>query len=300
MALTIADLFEDAADLCGDHTALGCGDDSLTYTEVDARSNRLASVLAARGVGPGDKVAVYCRNSIECVEAMLVVHKLRAFPDTLLIDSIGSSETGFGGMAMVNREQQQSGGPTVYIVKTNVVLDEQSKPLTEPASVGRIASSGHLPLEYYKDPAKSAATFVTYDGVRYALPGDLARIEGDGSVTLLGRGSNCINSGGEKVFPEEVEGALKAHDDVFDVLVVGVDDDRLGQYVGALIQPRQGGNITLDGLAEAARDTLARYKLPRSVWVVDFIRRSRANRTTRGRERSPKPSPRPSRGASST
>jgi acyl-CoA synthetase (AMP-forming)/AMP-acid ligase II len=95
--------------------------------------------------------------------------------------------------------------------------------LTDTSSLAVVASSGHIPLEYYKDPAKTAATFVTYDGVRYSLPGDLARIEGDGSVTLPGRGSNSINSGGEKVFPEEVEGALKAHGDVFDVLVVGVE-----------------------------------------------------------------------------
>lgn len=242
MALTIADMFEHAADLCGDHTALVCGDDSLTYAEVLRAAVVNVNYRCVAEEQNSDAVAVVCEH----------------------LPTLGASLTGDTSVRVWQ------------LIETHRPGLHDTSSLA--GSVGRIASSGHIPLEYYKDPAQSAATFVTYDGVRYALPGDLARIEGDGSVTLLGRGSNCINSGGEKVFPEEVEGALKAHDDVFDVLVVGVDDNRLGQHVGALIQPRQGGNITLDGLAEAARDTLARYKLPRSVWVVDFIRRSPAGK----------------------
>ena len=137
---------------------------------------------------------------------------------------------------------------------------------------------------------------MTYDGVRYSLPGDLAGIADDGSVTLLGRGSNCINSGGEKVFPEEVEGGLKAHAGGFDVFVVGVDDDRLGQHVGALIQPRDDRVITLDSLADSVANSLARYKLPRTIWLVDTIRRfPPASRTTRGHASSRRPSNRRSR-----
>ena len=97
-----------------------------------------------------------------------------------------------------------------------------------------------MPLGYYKDPDKTSAMFVEVDGKRYAVPGDLARVEEDGTMTLLGRGNTCVNTGGEKVFPEEVEGALKSHPDVFDVLVIGVPDDRLGQRVAALVQPRPG------------------------------------------------------------
>ena len=109
-----------------------------------------------------------------------------------------------------------------------------------PGEVGRLARGGHVPLGYYKDPAKTAAMLAEVDGKRYAVPGDLARIEADGSVTLLGRGNTCVNSGGEKVFPEEVEGALKSHPDVFDALVIGVADELLGQRVAALVQPRAG------------------------------------------------------------
>ena len=202
---------------------------------------------------------------------------LDAFPGLLVIDATGSSETGFSGMTMVRREDRQDGGPRVRPAGAIHVLDDAGQPVAA-GEVGRLARSGHVPLGYHKDPAKSAATFVSYDGVRYALPGDAARLESDGTITVLGRGSNCINSAGEKVFPEEVEGALKAHPGVFDVLVVGVDDDRLGQRVAALIQPRPGHDITLTGLADTARDTLARYKLPRSLWLVDQIKRSPAGK----------------------
>ena len=131
--------------------------------------------------------------------------------------------------------RDQCSGPRVQVPKHTRVLGDDRQPVA-PGQVGRLARWGHVPVGYYKDPINSAATFVTVDGVRYALPGDLARVESDGSVTMLGRGSNCINSGGEKIFPEEVEGALKADPGVLDVLVIGVEDDRLGHRVGALVQ----------------------------------------------------------------
>ena len=123
---------------------------------------------------------------------------------------------------------QQRGGPTVTPGPDVVVLDDDDRPLG-PGQVGRLARGGHVPIGYYKDPVKTAAMFAEVDGKRYAVPGDLARIEADGSMTLLGRGNTCVNTGGEKVFPEEVEGALKSHPDVFDALVIGVPDERLGQ-----------------------------------------------------------------------
>ena len=134
---------------------------------------------------------------------------------------------------------QQRGGPTVTPGPEVIVLDDHGGP-AGPGEVGRLARGGHVPLGYYKDPVKTAAMLAEVDGERYAVPGDLARVEDDGTVTLLGRGNTCVNTGGEKVFPEEVEGALKAHPDVFDALVIGVPDERLGQRVAAMVQPREG------------------------------------------------------------
>ena len=120
------------------------------------------------------------------------------------------------------------------------------------------------------------------NGKRYAVPGDLARIEADGSVTLLGRGNTCVNSGGEKVFPEEVEGALKSHPDVFDALVIGVADERLGQRVAALVQPREGRTPDLAAIEAHVRAQIAGYKAPRSIWLVEAIGRGPAGKPDYG------------------
>jgi acyl-CoA synthetase (AMP-forming)/AMP-acid ligase II len=142
-----------------------------------------------------------------------------------------------------------------------------------------VARGGNIPLGYYKDEEKTAKTFlIAPDGKRYVVAGDFARWEEDGTVTLLGRGSVCINTGGEKVFPEEVEGVLKAHPDVFDVLVVGVPDERWGWAVTAVVQPTPGAEPVLDSLNEHGRSKLASYKLPRHLVVVDEIVRSPAGK----------------------
>jgi acyl-CoA synthetase (AMP-forming)/AMP-acid ligase II len=161
------------------------------------------------------------------------------------------------------------GPETVVLDDLNRVLD----PATNVGAVGRLARSRSVPVGYYKDPAKSARTFIEIDGVRYAVPGDFARIEPDNKVLLLGRGSNCINTGGEKVYPEEVETALKSHPAVFDVLVIGTPDDRLGQQVTAVVQPREGHVPTLDELNKHLRAKLSGYKLPRSMTLVPEIPR---------------------------
>ncbi len=140
--------------------------------------------------------------------------------------------------------------------------------------VGRLARRGHIPLGYYKDAAKTEATFPVVDGVRWAVPGDHAVIETDGTITLLGRGSVSINTGGEKVYPEEVESVLKAHADVFDALVVGVPDERWGERVVAIVQSRTGTSPRLDTLQLHSRAHLAGYKVPRDIVVVDAIERS--------------------------
>jgi acyl-CoA synthetase (AMP-forming)/AMP-acid ligase II len=140
--------------------------------------------------------------------------------------------------------------------------------------VGRLARGGYVPLGYYKDPEKTASVFVEADGQRWVLPGDMAMVEADGTITLLGRGSVSINSGGEKIFPEEVESALKSHPDVFDVVVVGVPDERWGERVVAVVKPRPGARPTADDLAAHAREHIAGYKVPKEVHLVDEVVRS--------------------------
>ena len=147
----------------------------------------------------------------------------------------------------------------------------------EPAAVGvvgKLARRGHIPLGYYKDPEKTAATFPVATGVRWSIPGDDARIEEDGTITLLGRGSVSINTGGEKVYPEEVESALKADDDIMDAIVVGVPDPRWGERVVALIEPRTGHSVDPAEVDRRVRRHVAGYKAPRHVLVVDSIVRS--------------------------
>ena len=143
---------------------------------------------------------------------------------------------------------------------------------------GLIAKKGNIPVGYYKDDEKTAQTFRTINGVRYAIPGDYAEVEADGTVTMLGRGSVSINSGGEKIYPEEVEAALKGHPDVFDALVVGVPDPRYGQHVAAVVAPRPGARPSLSDLDAFVRTEIAGYKVPRSLWYVDEVKRSPAGK----------------------
>jgi acyl-CoA synthetase (AMP-forming)/AMP-acid ligase II len=201
---------------------------------------------------------------------------LERFPDLMVIDAIGSSETGSNGMRMVGKgdTQNKGGGPTVQAARDAVVLDEAHNEVA-PGVQGRLARRGNVPIAYYKDPDKSAATFVTGPtGSRYALAGDEAILEEDGTITLLGRGSQCINSGGEKIFPEEVEAALKAHPEVFDAIVVGVPDERWGQRVAAVVQARAGTAPTLDALDAHCRGYVAGYKVPKEVHLVPEVVRS--------------------------
>jgi acyl-CoA synthetase (AMP-forming)/AMP-acid ligase II len=134
--------------------------------------------------------------------------------------------------------------------------------------IGRVMIGGRNPLGYYKDPEKSAATFPTIDGVRYSVPGDMARVREDGSIHLLGRGSQCVNTAGEKVFPEEVEEALKTHPAVADACVVGIPDERFGQRVVAAVEFHEGQQADEASLIEHVKSRLAHYKAPRGIRVV--------------------------------
>jgi 3-oxocholest-4-en-26-oate---CoA ligase len=196
-----------------------------------------------------------------------------ALPGVVITEAIGSTETGFAGISFVTAGEPHRGGPTVMAGPDVIVLDEDGRP-AGPGQVGRLARGGHVPLGYYHDPAKTAGMFAEVNGKRYAVPGDMARVEDDGTLTLLGRGNTCVNTGGEKVFPEEVEGALKSHPDVFDTLVIGVPDELLGQQVAALVQLRPGAAADLAVLQEHVRRQLAGYKVPRTIWLAAAIRRT--------------------------
>jgi acyl-CoA synthetase (AMP-forming)/AMP-acid ligase II len=198
-------------------------------------------------------------------------------PHIVITDAIGSSEGGNNGMTVVTKgNTAMKSGPTVHLLGQTVVFDENLE-LVEPGSgtIGKIARSGDIPLGYYNDPKKTAEVFIVVGGTRYVMPGDYATVESDGSITLLGRGSIVINSGGEKIFPEEVESAVRSHPDVMDAIVCGAPDERWGQTVAAIVQPRVGHEApTLEELQEHCRATIAGYKLPRRLHVVDAIERS--------------------------
>jgi acyl-CoA synthetase (AMP-forming)/AMP-acid ligase II len=133
---------------------------------------------------------------------------------------------------------------------------------------------GHTPVGYYKDPVKSAATFITIDGERYSMPGDWAEVDADGSVRLLGRGSQCINTGGEKVYPEEIEEVLKLHEAVHDAAVVGVPDERFGEAVCAIVELQPGHELVESELIAHVKAHLAGYKAPKRVLDVTSIGRA--------------------------
>lgn len=194
-------------------------------------------------------------------------------PGRMLVDSLGSSETGVLGA------KNGQGGATFTLNDSTAVLTDDGRPV-EPGSgqTGRVARRGHVPLRYHRDEAKSAATFLEVDGVRWALTGDEAQVEADGTVRMLGRGSQCINSGGEKIYPEEVESALKAHPDVEDALVVGVPDERWGQRVVAVLAPAAGRTLALAGVQEHLRAHVAGYKVPRELVLVEQVVRSPAGK----------------------
>ncbi len=191
-------------------------------------------------------------------------------PDTLIVDGFGASETGGNG-ALVGTGD--GGAPRFQMKPDTAVLDDNNRPM-EPGTgiTGRLARTGHIPLGYHKDPEKTAATFPTdADGRRWAIPGDAARLEADGTITVFGRGSNCINTGGEKVFPEEVEAKVKAHPDVLDAFVLGRQDDRFGQRVAAVIARRPDATTSLDEIRDFLRNHLAGYKLPKEAVFVEAM-----------------------------
>jgi 3-oxocholest-4-en-26-oate---CoA ligase len=194
-------------------------------------------------------------------------------PASLVVDGYGSSESGGQGQSITSAGATVHEVPRFSVNAETTVLDDELRPAAV-GVVGKLARRGRIPLGYYKDDEKTAATFPVVEGVRWSVPGDHARIEEDGTITLLGRGSVSINTGGEKVYPEEVEAALKGHPAVFDAVVVGVPDSRWGERVVAVVQPRDGTPPQLDELDVHVREHVAGYKAPRDVVLVDEIVRS--------------------------
>jgi 3-oxocholest-4-en-26-oate---CoA ligase len=200
---------------------------------------------------------------------------LETFPSIPLSDGYGSSETGIQAGRVFLGPVGEKPEPQ-FTAQQAVVLDEETHRPVAPGSgiVGRVARSGRIPLAYYKDPAKSAATFVEWEGRRWSLTGDMGTVADDGTITLLGRGNLCINTGGEKVYPEEVEGVLRQSRAVYDVVVVGAPDERWGERVVAVVQPTSGTDPTEGELMSVARASLAGYKVPKQVIFVDEVVRS--------------------------
>jgi acyl-CoA synthetase (AMP-forming)/AMP-acid ligase II len=237
----------------------------------DAMAIPLIDALRA---GSYDTTSLASVSSTAAVFSPVVKDQLfELLPNVFISEAVGSSEGGFNGLRLVEKGKTATSGlVNVNMGPDTVVIGDDDRPV-QPGETGRLARGGNVPIEYYKDPVKSAATFITVDGKRFSVPGDFARLELDGTMTLLGRGSQCINSGGEKIYPEEVEAALKAHPKVFDVLVVGVSDERWGQKVAAVVEPRDGEEPTLAELDEHCRTRLAGYKVPRALVLIDSMPR---------------------------
>jgi acyl-CoA synthetase (AMP-forming)/AMP-acid ligase II len=257
----------------------------------DAMGRPLAEARLGAGDGIDTSSLVAISSGGAILSAPVRELLLRAFGKIVLTGGIGSSE--IGSAARESGAFEATTGPRFRLDETVAVLDDELRRI-EPGSggVGRLARCGHIPLGYYNDPEKTAATFVTdSEGTRWVLPGDWARVEDDSTITLLGRGSACINSGGEKIFPDEVEGVVLQHAAVRHAAVVGVPDPTWGERVVAMVELLDG--VEAPSLAELqahCRAHLAGYKVPRDLVLgalertatgkVDLVRaRERARRT---------------------
>jgi acyl-CoA synthetase (AMP-forming)/AMP-acid ligase II len=195
----------------------------------------------------------------------------------IMIDSLGSSEA--IGMASNTTTAESAATPATTATfslgpNTKVLTEDGREVLPGSGERGRVALRGRTPIGYYKDEAKSASTFITFEGVRWSIPGDFAEVAADGTLILFGRGSQCINTGGEKVFPEEVEEVLKRHPSVADAAVVGVPDERFGEAITALVEPHAGDTIDEAALIAHVKDQIAHYKAPKRVLTIDTVGRA--------------------------
>ncbi|PBC65945.1 acyl-CoA synthetase [Streptomyces sp. Tue6028] len=246
-------------------TSMSLVGDAMLRPLVDALSGPMKDT---------DCSALFSVSSSGAIMSDTVREQFQALvPNVMLLNNFGSSESGFNGTATADSGPKR--GFRVQVNSRTQVVD----PVThEPVAVGepgRIAQRGHVPLGYYNDPKKTAETFFQRGDERWVLLGDMATVDEEGIVTVLGRGSQCINTGGEKVYPEEVEQALKAHPDVYDALVAGVPDEKWGNHVAAVVQLREGApRPSLEDIQTHCRTRLAGYKIPRQLVLADTIQRS--------------------------
>ena len=237
----------------------------------DALALRLAEELHRHGdrYDLSDLVMIASSGAVLSPSVQQDLHQL--LPTTRVINRFGASETGPQGRVAHDKGEES---PRLIADADTAVLDDDFRPVG-PGGAGLLARTGAIPLGYWGDPEKTARTFPVVDGVRWSVPGDRARVEEDGSIVVLGRGTVVINSGGEKIFPEEVETTLKAHPAVFDAIVVGVPDEVYGQRVAAVVQLREAADEpSLQELQAHAREHIAGYKVPRQVTVVDAVQRT--------------------------
>ena len=236
----------------------------------DAMARPLADALASAPPGTYDTSSLAVVGSGGAMLSKTVKDELKQrLPDVIVMDNFGSSESGAQGAV-----RDGASGPRFVMKDDTSVLDEDLSPLSPgDGRVGRLARTGRIPIGYYKDPVKTEATFpVDAHGVRWSIPGDLASVEPDGTIVVHGRGSASINSGGEKIFPEEVEAAVKTHPGVFDAIVVGIPDERFGEQVAVALQPRHlSAAPSLEELQEHCRAHIAGYKIPRQLLVVEAV-----------------------------
>jgi 3-oxocholest-4-en-26-oate---CoA ligase len=209
------------------------------------------------------------------------IELMRLLPNVLaIVEGVGSSESPAQAVSVTTRDSAAPVSLTFAAKAETIVVDEHLRPVASGSGVaGRLATRGRVPLGYYNDPERTARTFVEIDGERWSLPGDMATVDADGTVHLLGRGSQCINTGGEKVYAEEVEAVVKTVPGVADAVVVGMPDDRLGQrVVGIVALDSATAPPELSALQAHCRTRLAGYKIPRAIHIVDAIRRSEAGK----------------------
>lgn len=198
----------------------------------------------------------------------------RLLPNCIVTENFGSTESGHTGQEAMEDARPKGGGLRFRMHQHTTVLDDDLNPVPPGSGhTGRIAVSGRIPVGYYKDPEKTARTFVEVAGTRYVLPGDYGTIDADGTIIVYGRGAVCINTGGEKVYPEEVESAVKAHPAVEDAVIVGVPDDKWGERVAAVVQLRPGASLTLEELDGHCRPRISGYKIPRQLTLVEQVAR---------------------------
>ncbi len=190
-----------------------------------------------------------------------------------LMDTMGSTEGGIGSSVTTRENPSET---AKFSINPGVIILADDGEILQPGSdkIGLIGTSGLVPTGYYKDEKKSAETFKEINGTRYSFPGDYAKFESDGTITLLGRGSNCINSAGEKIYPEEVEEAIKTHNDIFDCLVVGMPDEKFGQRIVAVVSTVDNKDLDELALIENTRKKIAGYKLPKQILFTDEVKRA--------------------------